>query len=172
VTIGYYDSGSWDEANGHFATNLNTYTGRAYFTTDYNSFFVFSIPNFEGTVSGVRVDLFQDEYYSNDATETVSINGYTGSVMQLLNGGPYNQAVFNDLQDAPLYATFTAPRMNGVLHSVPMNTTANGPVAAARGTLFAFGLHVETINGSTYDESLRFGSPPPSTCRLFITVSP
>ena len=172
ITLGYLDAGFWDDVNGHVATSLNTYTGTAYYTEDYNSFFVFSIPTFEGSVTGVRVALFQDGYWSNDSFETVSVYGFTGSITTLRNGGSANPAVFSDLGNAPLYAQFNAPRGTGMLHSDVMNATAFGPVAAARGSQFAFGLHVETITGSSYEESLRFGTPPPATCQLFITVSP
>lgn len=87
-------------------------------------------------------------------------------------GGAPNPTIFNDLRNAPLYAQLNAPRSSMTLHSITLSSTAFGPIGSARGNLFAFGLHVETITGSSYEEALRFGGPPGNANRLFITVSP
>ncbi len=163
---GYYSSLAGLVSGG------NTLTGTIGAEWSYHSFFVFSVPNFTGTVSSVTLKLEHESYASLDVSETFAVFDVStsGDVLTELDGDQLE--VFDDLGSGTQYGSFTLSAATvGSVRTIALSGAVSD-VSSARGTDFAVGVRCQSIPEEREQYARFSGSDEARTHQLEIVVVP
>jgi len=145
---GYYTDADWFPP-----TTLDCFTGKVAVT--HRAFFVFSIPDFEGTVSEVTFRL-EIEGLTGDVSETIGFYDVSTNIPVLLDASGDWPAIYADLGEGTQYATHTVSTVHvNTVRTILLSSAANSDVALARGDDFAIGVAVTSIEGD-YEQYVDF----------------
>jgi hypothetical protein len=145
---GYYtDHASYPPNGATFAGYCASCSG-----VSFRSFYVFHIPDFEGTVHSTSFHVELADYESMDASESFTIYEATtpGPTLAALGGTPSD--VYDDLGDGTWWATFTLSPPSVNLVTTIALSGANTKLSNARGTDWSIGISQSSYSGQTSDE--------------------
>ncbi|HEU5077348.1 MAG TPA: calcium-binding EGF-like domain-containing protein, partial [Polyangiaceae bacterium] len=146
---GYYTDADWFQP-----TTLDSFAGKA--AVIHRAFFVFSIPDFEGTVSEVTFRLEIEELWT-DISETLGFYDVSTSIPVLVDLSGDWPAIYADLGEGTQYATHTVGWSHvNTIRSIELSSAASMDVSLARGEEFAIGVAVTTIATDGYEQGVRF----------------
>jgi hypothetical protein len=143
----------------------------------FRAFFVFSIPNFAGTVNAVTFRIKPVQYASVNTSETYGVFDVTTSLATLVEGNGDWLAQYADLGGGTSYGSFNvAGASAGNVSAVTLNNSAITKVSGSRGADMGLGVSLTTYSGQTTDDEwTRFAlddDPSASVHQLQITVVP
>jgi len=134
LVINSFDNG-WYQGSFHDPGNNNTITGSLAGGSEYRSFYAFDLAAAAGsTILGATLTFVGDNgtIESNEGSETVDVNDFTGSIDDLLNGTG-GVGAFNDLGGGILFGSATVTLSSG--STIPAVTvTLNAAALAALNT--------------------------------------
>lgn len=178
IILDAVDTGSYDE-RGYCLLNDDSSTGITHLGARYrsnNSFFVFSIPEFDTDIQDVTLSLELTMYASNDAFEDICISAVSTPIDQLIISHSYSVEVgmapeiYSDLMDGPelgvmqvnvgtLFPFVFLPSFweHGPVFSCILNQTAVQMIQDVEGGTFAVGMSLVNTRGDE-DEWVDFNS--------------
>ncbi len=151
LTVNAADRGWWGSTGNHMSDNKNTLTGfcSGCAGSPDNSYFVFTLPTFSGTVTSVTLKLEHEAFTSPQTTETFSVWDVTTPIATLMATGTSATSIYNDLMTGTQYGTFMAGTTTvGTILTIALNSQAVAAVAAASGGQIAIGIHMDTLTAS------------------------
>ncbi len=179
VTIGVSDRGWWNQSGQHTTGLQNTltgYCGTCGFAVVYNSFFVFYLPVWAGTLTSATLMLEHEQYQSPDSTEAFSVWDVSTPLSTLLGTSTGNTAPYEDLMEGIPYGKFVATAQTvGTVLSIELSPDAVKGIAASQGSSFALGIHEDSYSGigAGIDEWARFSFDNETRVQqLLLTIAP
>jgi hypothetical protein len=153
LTVDATVSGYYTDADWFPPTTLDCFTGKVAVT--HRAFFVFSIPDFEGSVESVTFRL-EVENLMGDVSETLGFYDVSTSIPVLVDSSGDWPSIYADLGGGTQYATHTIAWANvNTVRSILLSSAANADVSLARGDNFAIGVPVTSIVGD-YEQYVDF----------------
>jgi hypothetical protein len=143
----------------------------------YRAFFVFSIPNFTGTVNAVTFRIKPVQYGSIHTSESYGVYDVTTSLATLVEGNGDWLAQYADLGGGTSYGSFSVTgATTGNVSAVTLSNAAITKVSGSRGTDMAVGVSPTSYSGQTADDEwTKFAlenDPGASVHQLEIVVAP
>jgi hypothetical protein len=116
----------------------------------YSSYFVFSIPNFSGTISSISLRLEHEFYESTASSEFVTVRDVSTSVSTLVNNTSPNQTIYQDLATGTTYGTLSgwSASTMGTIRTMTLSGAVT-PVSNKRGSSFAIGVSISPQTSGT-----------------------
>jgi hypothetical protein len=174
VTLNYTDSGWWDNTGFHVATNKNYNAGQGNITTQWRDFFVFDLSAVDRPILGAELRLFNPTsgYISPDSTETFTLFDVSTPIAALRANGSGRTDIFADLGSGASFGSQTVSAVdNGHVVSVSLNSPALANLNSSRGSFFAVGGAITTINGLAEQVIFNGSGSAADTRQLVLTLA-
>jgi len=166
ITASAYDSGYYDSTGAHTSSVTNYATGWVQ-TSEWRSFFVFTIPTVTDTVLGVRFFAYNpgvlagdtgDGYASSDTTERLSLTAVSTVISTLRAGGTGLTGIFDDLGEGG-YGAFkdVSAADDGHFVTVDLSAAAIADMLTHQGGDFALGAYLTALRSEASDVEAVFG---------------
>lgn len=177
------DSGSYNLAGTHNPTNVGYIAGNAQLGTSpqtwtvYRNFLTFDLSGITDTITGAVLRLYNptNGYWSpGQPTETFELFDVSTSITELTAGGSGKSAIYADLGSGTSFGSrvFSSADNNTIVEIV-LNSSAIAALEAARGSGFAIGGAVTSLDALNNNEYV-FGATGWGTeiRELVLTTSP
>jgi hypothetical protein len=171
VTVNWADSGWWNNAGLHTASNKNYIAGRA-----FHDYFVFNLGAVSQpiTAAQLRLEMPTDGYNSNDSTETFALFDVSTPLAELQASGTGRLDIFNDLGSGTSYGSRVySVADNNTITSLTLNSSGINALNGAFGNPFPLGGAVTTVSGSGTNTQGVFASSSSTTLtkQLVLTLA-
>jgi hypothetical protein len=175
VEISATDTG-WYDDNGNHTPTVEAYSvGNVYSDQYTRNFFIFDLSSIARPIVSARLFATNpaDGFSSPEPPETWTLFDVTTPVPTLVTGGSGQIGIYNDLGGGATYgATTVSLASNDTLVEVALNVAGITALNAARGSSFALGGAITTLDGDPGSEEylFAFSGQPEHIQKLVLTL--